>query len=257
MQQTNLDVNSIKPLISVITVVFNGEQYIEETILNVLSQTYTNVEYLIIDGGSSDGTLNIIKKHQQKIKLISEPDHGIYDAMNKGVSLSSGDWIIFINAGDSFYEQETLEKLNSFIQSNYATDLIFGDVNMVLSNGKSQKRILHNKILFLVRNMICHQCILYSKNIFNDIGLFDTKYKLSSDFEHFIRARSFPKKILKINEVIANYSLDGISAQKQSIKKIWKERLVIFTKRPNGMNIFHYLFFRLYALASYLYRRFY
>lgn len=100
------------PLVTVITVVYNAKELLEETILSVLNQTYSNIEYIIVDGGSTDGTLDIIKKYQDKIsKYISEPDQGIYDAMNKGMSLSKGQWLNFMNAGDSFYSNDVLQKV--------------------------------------------------------------------------------------------------------------------------------------------------
>ena len=107
-----------KPLISIITVVFNGEKYLEETIQSVINQTYSNVEYIIIDGGSSDGTLDIIKKYEERIDYwVSEKDKGIYDAMNKGIDVASGEWINFMNAGDGFYADDVLDKI--FILNQY------------------------------------------------------------------------------------------------------------------------------------------
>ena len=111
-----------KPLISIITVVFNGEKYLEETIQSVINQTYSNVEYIIIDGGSTDGTLDIIKKYEKKIDYwVSEKDKGIYDAMNKGIDVASGEWINFMNASDIFYNSDVLKyTFNKKLKDNYA-----------------------------------------------------------------------------------------------------------------------------------------
>ena len=101
-----------KPLVSIVTVVFNGEKYLEQTIQSVINQTYDNVEYIIIDGGSTDGTVDIIKNYEDRIDYwISEKDKGIYDAMNKGINLASGEWINFMNAGDIFYDEKVLNTI--------------------------------------------------------------------------------------------------------------------------------------------------
>ena len=121
--------NDIKPLITVITVVYNGEAYLEKTILSVINQTYESVEYIIIDGGSTDGTIDIIKKYKSKINYwINEAYNGIYDAMNKGIKLATGDWINFMNAGDLFYNLSVLEMLHK----NFSGDLsiLSGKVTM-------------------------------------------------------------------------------------------------------------------------------
>ena len=101
--------SSVRPLVSVVTVVFNGEKYLEETIQSVINQTYDNVEYTLIDGGSTDGTVDIIRKYEDKIAYwISEPDNGIFDAMNKGADKATGEYIYYLNAGDVFYSRNTL-----------------------------------------------------------------------------------------------------------------------------------------------------
>ena len=100
------------PLISVVTVSYNAVDTIERTILSVLNQTYSDIEYIIIDGGSTDGTVDLIKKYADKITYwVSEPDQGIYDAMNKGIDVATGEWINFMNSGDSFYRQDVLSSL--------------------------------------------------------------------------------------------------------------------------------------------------
>lgn len=124
-----------KPLITVVTVVFNGEKFLEETILSVINQTYDNVEYIIIDGGSTDGTLDIIKKYEHVIDYwVSEKDKGIYDAMNKGIDVATGEWINFMNAGDRFYKNETLAEVDF---SNFAgVDVLYGKVEVTNSRNK-------------------------------------------------------------------------------------------------------------------------
>jgi len=120
-----------KPKISVITVVFNGVSSIEETVSNVLDQSYENLEYIVIDGGSNDGTQDLIKKYQDKISLwISEPDRGIYDAMNKGIAKASGEYVIFMNCGDKFYDADTvksffIKNINRFYNKKLLSNLVF------------------------------------------------------------------------------------------------------------------------------------
>ncbi|MCY1133837.1 glycosyltransferase family 2 protein [Bacteroides fragilis] len=118
------------PLVTIITVCYNAETTIEKTILNVINQTYADIEYIIIDGGSNDGTIEIINKYANKISYwMSEPDRGIYDAMNKGIKLAKGDWVSFMNSGDSFYSLDTVEDVVQFIREEY--DVIYGSVNVV------------------------------------------------------------------------------------------------------------------------------
>ncbi len=116
-----------RPLITIVTVVYNGEKTLEQTILSVLNQSYENLEYIIIDGLSTDGTLDIIKKYEDKIDYWqNEPDKGIYDAMNKGIVLSSGEWINFMNSGDLFYDDMVLTKISPYLAKTKAS-VIYGN----------------------------------------------------------------------------------------------------------------------------------
>lgn len=167
-----------KPLISIVTVVYNGESTLEQTIQSVLNQNYDNVEYIIVDGGSKDRTLDIIKKYEDKIDYWqSEPDKGIYDAMNKGINLASGDFINFMNSGDYFANEFVIEKISKFSQ-----DIIYGNV-LIKQNEKIIELKHKDKLRFFYfarEATICHQSIFAKKSTFEN-NLFDQNYKIVAD----------------------------------------------------------------------------
>lgn len=120
------------PKFSVITVTYNAEKVLEDTVQSVISQTYHHVEYIIIDGASKDGTLEIVNRYRDRIhQLVSEPDKGLYDAMNKGIALATGDYLCFLNAGDSFHEDDTLQKMVHSINGNDLPDILYGETALV------------------------------------------------------------------------------------------------------------------------------
>lgn len=195
-----------KPLITIVTVVYNGEKFLEETILSVINQTYDNIEYIIIDGGSTDGTLDIIKKYEHAIDYwVSEKDNGIYDAMNKGIDLATGEWINFMNAGDSFAENNTLKNIYNIY--NYENiNLIFGDTIM-LKNGViiDYKKFNEKKGLFI------HQSVFYRKKLHNKYGKYIVnKYFTASDY-YFISNCIIYEKLLYHNIFISKYDTGGLS----------------------------------------------
>lgn len=170
------------PKISVITVCYNAVNEIEQTILSVIDQTYTNLEYIIVDGGSEDGTIDIIKKHEANIdKWLSEPDKGIYDAMNKGVRMASGEWVNFMNAGDCFYQSDVIETIFSS-KTKFDIFVLFGDVALRDKAGCSEV-IKANSVDFLKKGMpFNHQTAFVNRT---SIVPFDTKYKICSDYNFF------------------------------------------------------------------------
>lgn len=141
--------------VSIITVCYNAEHEIEKTILSVIEQKYNNVEYIVIDGKSQDSTIDKINHYADSIDIIiSEPDHGIYDAMNKGISLASGKWICFMNAGDLFYDEHVLCKI--FNNNHYDVDVIYGDTVHITKYGTYLFKA--GKSSDLERNLpFCHQ----------------------------------------------------------------------------------------------------
>lgn len=176
-----------EPLVSVITVVFNAATYLAETIESVINQTYPNIEYIIIDAGSTDGTLDIIKEYEHAIDYwVSEPDKGIYDAMNKGILASSGQYTNFLNAGDSYFSSSTISGVVECLRSGY--DIVYGKALYVNRNGSYVNKFFPQFTLDTVRSgMIDHQSTFYDASVFRRFGLYDLRYKFLADYEHLIR----------------------------------------------------------------------
>lgn len=234
------NINSLeKPLVSVITACFNSEQYIEETILSVLGQTYPNIEYIIIDGGSKDSTLEIIKKYGDRVsKLISEPDEGVYDAMNKGITNSTGEIIYFLNSGDHLHDENTIEKVvNGFSDTSIVA--VYGNVQMIGEQGQKKHtrgcKVTHNSLLY---RRICHQALFVKKRLFEEIGFFSTKYRLSADHEFIVKAiKKYPDGFLYLDETLAEYMDGGMSCKMMTMTKL--EDLNIISSNYNKVQ---YLF---------------
>ena len=198
-----------KPLISVVTVSYNAVQTIETTILSVINQTYSNIEYIIIDGGSTDGTIDIIKKYEDKIAYwVSEPDKGIYDAMNKGIDKASGEWINFMNCGDSFYTNEVLGEV--FNNCDFFADIIYGDSNCIYDIGQYMRRgsivTEQNCMPFI------HQASFVRKRLMKEHN-FNIKYKICADRDFFYYAFKQNKKFKYVSIIISNYEAEtGLSS---------------------------------------------
>lgn len=190
------------PLVTVVTVVYNGEKLLEETIQSVIGQTYENIEYIIIDGGSSDGTLDIIKKYEAKIDYwISEKDQGIYDAMNKGLELLTGTWVSFMNVGDRFY---SLDILTNVFENNRLSmcDVIYGDLE---TQKGLKKQARYNGVKTFLRRTIGHQSLFVKSKLHHE---FNEKYKISSDYELLVRLSVSKCKFYYLNMIVAFYDVD-------------------------------------------------
>lgn len=184
-----------QPLISIIMAVYNVERTLKSAIDSVLAQTYRNFELIIIDGGSKDNTVEIIKSYGSQINyFISEKDNGVYDAMNKGIAASKGDWLFFLGGDDRFYNNDVLSAL--FANNNVeGIDFLYGDVEFT-TNGRRYGE--EKDYTTLVEKNICHQAIFHHKNIFKKLGYFNTKYSVLADFEMNIR-------IFRDNELVKKY----------------------------------------------------
>jgi glycosyltransferase involved in cell wall biosynthesis len=211
--------------ISVITVCFNAENTIEKTIRSVCSQTYSNIEYIIIDGASTDKTLEIVNKYSSKIsKIVSEKDKGIYDAMNKGISLATGNIVYFLNADDYLCDDNVLSNIaQAFIEDSSRT--------VVYGNGLPEevpehiapflkKEFQFKSIDDFTYRTICHQLVFAKRSLFNDVGSFDCQYKYSADYDWLIRAFKYkPSGFFYLDRNIARYCYVGRSFQYDALTR--------------------------------------
>lgn len=218
------------PVVSVITVVYNDAIGLERTIKSIQAQTYPNIEHVIIDGASSDGTLDVIRKEENSIALWrSEPDNGLYDAMNKGLENASGDYVWFMNAGDLIYRNETTDQIFNN-KSDYA-DIYYGDTMIV---DESYKEIGLRRLRppgqlswksFKKGMLVCHQSILVKRELADK---YNERYSHSADFDWVIKALKLTENIRNTNLILAAF-LDG-GHSKQNISPSLKERFHSMTR---------------------------
>jgi len=206
-----------QPILSVITIVYNNVNDIERTMLSVLGQTYPNIEYILIDGLSNDGTLEVIKPYGKRItKLISEKDEGIYDAMNKGLEMATGDYVIFMNSGDEFYDAGTVAAVFATAPD---ADIYYGETEMIDSKGQSLGQRRHKAPeqfswrSFKFGMSVSHQAIYIKREL---IEPYDHRYQLSADIDWIIRAAKKAKKIVNVHRYVAKYLVGGMSKTKHS-----------------------------------------
>jgi glycosyltransferase involved in cell wall biosynthesis len=230
-----------KPLVSVITVVYDGEKYLEKTIQSVINQDYDNLEYVIIDGGSSDATLDIIKKYESKITYwVSEKDDGIYDAMNKGIDLVSGDWINFMNAGDVFYDCDVLKNIfNKKISQS--TICIYGDV-MVEYGGFSVLRKSGNIDKLNKGMQFSHQS-LFTRSNYHKTFKFDTSYKSAADFKFIYTIYVDGYKFLNSNITVSKVSNGGLSDVRRLQSIIEGKRAVLERSNTFSNRVYFYFLY--------------
>lgn len=210
MKKTN------KILVSLITVSYNSEKTISRTIESVLNQTYDNIEYIIIDGCSIDNTMDIAKKYINEFKnsgftylIKSEPDDGIYEAMNKGISMASGQLIGIINS-DDWYEKDSIENIvKTFINNPY--DIVYGNLNVIRKGNNIIKKAKLSKIL--TTRSWNHPSMFVNKKTYLDIGTYKSN-NIYADWDFLLRSKKNGKKIIVIDKVLANFSTTGISHRK-------------------------------------------
>ena len=196
------------PKISIIIPTFNSEKTIEKAILSVLKQTYCNVECLVIDGSSKDKTIDIVKKHEDKIVFLSEKDSGIYNAMNKGIELSSGEWLLFLGSDDEL-EFNGIEKLIAVAED---ADIVYGSTTIIYDSGQTKKRYSKDFKIIPVHSAAIHQSVIMRKSVMQKLNCFDEQYKLLADYDITLRAYLKGYRFKQINNFISRFSNTGISS---------------------------------------------
>lgn len=182
-----------RPLVSIVTPVFNGRQYLEQTVQSVLGQSYANIEYIIIDGGSTDGTLDIIKKYQDRIDFwASEPDQGMYDAVNKGLKRAAGEIVAYLNADDLYYS-DTVKQAVEFLLAHPSTDLVYGDCDFIGPDGRFLYTYRYpgfnqSSFVAMSTSTIPQQSSFWRKSLHEKIGYFDVNLKMCGDFDFYAKA---------------------------------------------------------------------
>ncbi len=222
--------------ISVVTVCFNAAGLIEETIKSVANQTYSDIEYIIIDGNSNDGTTDIIRKYSDRITYwISEKDKGIYDAMNKGISAANGDYIIFMNAGDRFADDHVL----AAVAPHLGTDtIVSGRWRRCYANGSFKPAAPKALNSLKVEMPICHQAT-FIRLAYHKKNPFDTSFRLSADYDFFYRAWRRNESFSYIDDVIVDFleaegaSTDNISASVMEREKAWRGEKGLLLRKLN------------------------
>jgi glycosyltransferase involved in cell wall biosynthesis len=221
-------------LLTIITINLNNRLGLKKTIESVVNQTKNNFEYLIIDGASTDGSLDIIKNYEKNIDgWVSEKDNGVYSAMNKGIRMAKGNYLLFLNSGDLLFEPTTIEKM---LQLDLQEDLIIFNVKMLTLNGdKIEEHNLHPRD-FLIRGSINHQAVLHRKSIFDKIGLYNETLRISACYEHYLLAFFKHNCTYKyIRQILSIYDdTEGLSCYSLNADEMEKERricqLAVFDK---------------------------
>lgn len=225
------------PKISIITVVYNRVQDIECTLKSVIEQTYPQIEYIVVDGLSTDGTVQIIEKYSTSIHcFISEKDEGIYDAMNKGLSVATGEYVLFINGGDQLHQKDTIEQIShSIFALGKRPDIIFGECMLMhpdrtyfktrsaFKNQISPTTLNHQS--FRYGTNVSHQCFIVKKEI---TSFYNLKYKWSSDVDWMLNCLKKAKDTQQFSGIISDFVI-GDSTEKHKISSL-KERFYIMCK---------------------------
>ena len=216
------------PKISVVTVVYNSAALIENTVKSIINQSYSHIEYIVVDGGSTDGTIDILNRYKKNIStLISEPDRGIYDAMNKGIRLATGDFVVFINSGDKFSSHDILEKIFSAQESSTA-DVIYGDTDITDGEGNIIHSRRHrppeslNWKSFKRGMLVCHQSFIARRSLVEN---YDLNYRYAADFDWCIRILKKSKSVYNSRQVVSLF-LEGGQTRKTIVPGL-KERFRI------------------------------
>lgn len=244
----------LTPKFSVITVCYNAQATLEDTIQSVIAQTYHHVEYIIVDGASKDRTLSIINRYRDRITtVVSEPDKGLYDAMNKGLRLATGDYVCFLNAGDSFHEDDTLQQMvHTLRELTELPDVLYGETELVDAEGHfvRMRRLQAPEHLtwhsFRQGMLVCHQAFFAKRTLAEP---YDLRYRFSADFDWCIRIMKKSKVLHNTHLTLIDYLEEGMTTRNH--KASLHERFRIMTKHYGWLStVVHHAWFVVRAMIK-------
>lgn len=244
----------LTPKFSVITVCYNAQATLEDTIQSVIAQTYHHVEYIIVDGASKDRTLSIINRYRDRIAtVVSEPDKGLYDAMNKGLRLATGDYVCFLNAGDSFHEDDTLQQMvHTLRELTELPDVLYGETELVDAEGHfvRMRRLQAPEHLtwrsFRHGMLVCHQAFFAKRTLAEP---YDLSYRFSADFDWCIRIMKKSKVLHNTHLTLIDYLEEGMTTRNH--KASLHERFRIMTKHYGWLStVVHHAWFVVRAVIK-------
>ena len=222
-----------RPLVSVITVVYNGAGHLAKTIRAVADQSYPYVEHIVVDGGSTDGSLEIIRASDDTVGYwVSEPDNGIYDAMNKGIALVSdkSSYILFANSDDRLHSPTAI---GDAIAASNGEDLVYG--RMMLGDGKISAVVGHAvKRDDLARQTICHPSTFVRRSVFDRVGKFDTSFRVAADYDHIVRCFLAPVSTRFVDVIVSDMSMGGMS--EANFMESCRERKTVVSRHFTGLS---------------------
>lgn len=246
--------NHLTPKFSVITVCYNAQATIEDTIQSVIAQTYHHVEYIIVDGASKDRTLSIVNRYRDRIAtVVSEPDKGLYDAMNKGLRLATGDYVCFLNAGDSFHEDDTLQQMvHTLRELTELPDVLYGETELVDAEGHfvRMRRLQAPEHLtwhsFRHGMLVCHQAFFAKRTLAEP---YDLSYRFSADFDWCIRIMKKSKVLHNTHLTLIDYLEEGMTTRNH--KASLHERFRIMAKHYGWLStVAHHAWFVVRAMIK-------
>lgn len=230
--------------LSIITVNLNNLGGLKSTLSSVWQQRWQEYEIIVIDGGSTDGSVDYIKEYEDKITYwVSEPDAGIYDAMNKGIEKARGEYLHFLNSGDSFYSEEVL---NQVFTNSSSEDILYGNTQYVKGGIPYSEFIAPNALSaeILLDNTLNHQSVFFKRRLFTD-NKYDTKYKYLADWVFYTNVVVFGRATFKyIDLTIVNYDLGGVSSKIEAIESMEAERLKFYLEHNDFYLPLFYQFYR-------------
>ena len=212
-------------IISIITINYNNRAGLQKTIGSVITQTFKNIEYIVIDGDSNDGSLDVIKENAANIThWVSEKDSGIYNAQNKGIKLATGKYLLFLNSGDYLENSQVIELL---AKENADEDLIYGNLKRIFPDGSTDVVKMPDTINLerLIHDTLCHPVTLIKKTLFTQYGLYDENVKIVADWAFFLKIFVYGKPVYKHKDVtVAVFYMDGVSSHAANQQSLYLER---------------------------------